>query len=160
METGFLRYAYRPFDNRWLYWEAETKLLDRKRTEYKPHVFEGNLWLVTQQKPRREWSPPQVISRMGCYDLMDRNASCFPESLLDDGLGLGPRRKAIWAPEPVGLPRIATSNGWGLGVEDLFHHVLAVLHDPAYREANAGALTDGVAAHPGPRLARRRGRGG
>ena len=25
-------------------------------------------------------------------------------------------------------------------VEDLFHHVLAVLHDPAYREANAGAL--------------------
>ena len=27
-----------------------------------------------------------------------------------------------------------------LGVEDLFHHVLAVLHHPAYREANAGAL--------------------
>ena len=25
-------------------------------------------------------------------------------------------------------------------VEDLFHHVLAVLHDPAYRQANAGAL--------------------
>ena len=28
----------------------------------------------------------------------------------------------------------------GADVEDLFHHVLAVLHDPAYREANAGAL--------------------
>ena len=28
----------------------------------------------------------------------------------------------------------------GLGVEDLFHYVLATLHDPAYREANAGAL--------------------
>ena len=25
-------------------------------------------------------------------------------------------------------------------MEDLFHHVLTVLHDPAYREANAGAL--------------------
>ena len=25
-------------------------------------------------------------------------------------------------------------------MEDLFHHALAVLHDPAYREANAGAL--------------------
>ena len=25
-------------------------------------------------------------------------------------------------------------------MEDLFHHVLAVLHDPGYREANAGAL--------------------
>ena len=27
-----------------------------------------------------------------------------------------------------------------LGVEDLFHHVLATLHDPAYREDNVGAL--------------------
>ena len=43
----------------------------------------------------------------------------------------------------------------GLGVEDLFHHALAVLHDPAYREANAGALADGVAPHPPARLARR-----
>ncbi len=28
----------------------------------------------------------------------------------------------------------------GLGVEELFYHVLAVLHDPVYREENAGAL--------------------
>ena len=28
----------------------------------------------------------------------------------------------------------------GLSVEDLFHHVLATLHDPAYRKANTGAL--------------------
>ncbi len=27
-EAGFVRYAYRPFDDRWLYWEGETKLLD------------------------------------------------------------------------------------------------------------------------------------
>ena len=32
------------------------------------------------------------------------------------------------------------SNALELGVEDLFYHVLTVLHDPAYREANAGAL--------------------
>ena len=28
----------------------------------------------------------------------------------------------------------------GASVENLFHHVLAVLHDPSYREANTGAL--------------------
>ncbi len=28
----------------------------------------------------------------------------------------------------------------GKSVEDLFHHVLSVLHDPSYRDANAGAL--------------------
>ena len=44
-EASFIRFAYRPFDTRWLYWEGETKLLDEKRAEYKPHVFEGNIWL-------------------------------------------------------------------------------------------------------------------
>ena len=40
-EAGFIRFAYRPFDNRWLYWEKDTKLLDEKRADYRPHVFEG-----------------------------------------------------------------------------------------------------------------------
>ena len=44
----------------------------------------------------------------------------------------------------------------GLGVEDLFHHALAVVHDPAYREANAGALRMEWPPHPAARLARRR----
>ena len=57
-ERGFLkknivRYCYRPFDVRWLYWEPETKLLDEKRKEYFLHVFDGNPWMVAQQKPRR-----------------------------------------------------------------------------------------------------------
>ena len=30
-EAGFVKFAYRPFDTRWLYWEAETKLLNDKR---------------------------------------------------------------------------------------------------------------------------------
>ncbi len=136
-ESGFVRYAYRPCDTRWLYWEADTKLLDEKRAEYMPHVFEGNLWLVTQQKPRREWSPPQVISHVGCLDLMDRGATCVPAWLREDTLGTDPsdtRRPNLSPAARRYLERL------GLGVKDLFHHVLAVLHDPAYREANAGAL--------------------
>ena len=35
-------------------------------------------------------------------------------------------------------------------MEDLFHHVLAVLHDPAYRQANAGALRMGWPRIPLP----------
>ena len=133
----FFRYAYRPFDNRWLYWETRGKLVDRPRPEYKPHVFRGNLWLVTQQKPRREWSPPQVISHVGCLDLIDRGATCIPAWLRDDSItnGNGNSRSPNLS--------IAAQNyltGLGASVEDLFHHVLAVLHDPAYRKANAGAL--------------------
>ena len=29
---GFIRFAYRPFDTRWLYWEKDTKLLDEKES--------------------------------------------------------------------------------------------------------------------------------
>ena len=137
-KSGIVRYAYRPLDNRWLYWEVETKLLDEKRADYKPHVFEGNLCLVAQQKPRREWSPPQVISPIGCLDLMDRGATCFPVWRRDEGLALdgggAQRRPNLSAAAQRYLDRL------GLGVEDLFHYALAVLHGPAYREANAGAL--------------------
>ena len=137
-EAGFIPYAYRPFDARWLYWEADGSLLDRPRSEYRPHMIEGNLWLVSQQKPRREWSPPQIISPMGCLDLMDRGATCISAWLRDEGLGI----------EGDGIQRRPNLSGAaqhylesiGADVEDLFHHILTVLHDPAYREANAGAL--------------------
>ena len=138
IDTGFVRFAYRPFDNRWLYWESETKLLDEKRADYKSHVFAENMWLVTQQKPRREWSPPQAISHIGCLDLMDRGATCFPTYLRYDN-------KETNSNFIQHRPNLTIEAGnylrhLGASVEDLFHHVLATLHDPAYREANAGAL--------------------
>ncbi|MYK92036.1 MAG: N-6 DNA methylase, partial [Synechococcus sp. SB0669_bin_8] len=142
----FSYYAFRPFDNRWLYWEMREKLVDRPRPEYKPHVFEGNLWLVTQQKPRREWSPPQVISHVGCLDLMDRGATCIPMWLREEG---------ITNPNGSAHPNLSIAaqkylTALGISVEDLFHHVLAVLHDPAYRQANAGALRMGWPRIPLP----------
>ena len=135
-EPGFIRYAYRPFDTRWLYWEPRGKLVDRPRPDYKPHVFEGNQWLVTQQKPRREWSPPQIISYTGCLDLMDRGATCIPIWLRDDGLegGQDRRRPNLSQDAQSYLDRL------GANVEDLFYYTLAVLHNPAYSKANAGPL--------------------
>ena len=135
---GFVRCTFRPFDVRWLYWEANSGLLARPSPQFRRHVFGQNQWLVTQQKPRREWSPPQVISSMGCLDLMDRSATCFPQWLREDGLPLDgdalQRRPNLTHAAQSYLDKL------GLGVEDLFYHTLAVLHDPAYREANAGAL--------------------
>ena len=137
-DAGFYHYAHRPFDDRWLYWEAETKLLDEKRSHYKPHVFKGNLWLATPQKQRREWSPPPVVSNMGDINQMDGSTSYVPAYLRDDGLGTD----VTGAQRRPNLSAAAESYLHSLGatVEDLFHHVIAVLHDPAYREANAGAL--------------------
>ncbi len=138
-EAGFIRHAYRPFDNRWLYWEADTKLLDEKRTDYRPHVFEGNLWLSAARHLRKAAVEPQAYAtaHMGSLHLIERGANLFPVWLLDDDLGGngdGARRANMSEAAHCYLKRL------GLGVEDLFHHALAVLHDPAYREANAGAL--------------------
>ena len=136
---GFVRHAYRPFDTRWLYWEEETKLLDEKRAEYKPHVFDGNLWLGSNKREIDEkFSHGSSTNHLGNWKLGNWGIHFSPAWLREDGLGLGgdgtQRRPNLSPAAQRYLERL------GLGVDDLFHHVLAVLHDPAYREANAGAL--------------------
>ena len=139
-EPGFVRYAYRPFDNRWLYWEAETKLLREKSPRYPQHVFDGNPWLSAVPRLRRDSTEAQttVTHYLASLHLNEWSASMFPAYLRDEGLGLGAdaagRRPNLSDAAQRYLDRL------GLGVEDLFHHALATLHDPAYREANSGAL--------------------
>ena len=137
-EPGFIRYAYRPFDNRWLYWEAETKLLDEKRADCKPHVFKGNQWLVLQNKARPDLSPPLAISEIGDLNQMNSGVYCVPACLRASGLGLG--SDGGQCSPNLSLAAQRYLERLGADVEELFHHVLAVLHDTTYREANADAL--------------------
>ena len=139
-KSGFVRHAYRPFDNRWLYWEGDISLLDRPRADYRPHVFEGNLWLSEVPRLRRDAIEPQAVvtSHLASLHLIEWGASMFPAWLRNDGLGVdgnGIQRRPNLSPAAQRY-----LDGLGMDVEDLFHHVLATLHDPAYREANAGAL--------------------
>ncbi|MYC34998.1 MAG: N-6 DNA methylase [Chloroflexi bacterium] len=139
-ESGFVRYAYRPFDNRWLYWDAGTKLLDEKRAEYMPHVLEGNLWLSAVPRLRRDSAESQsaFTTHLASLHLNEWGASMFPMWLRDNSLTLGgdgAQRSPNLSPAAQNyLDRL------GLSVDDLFHHVIAVLHNPQYRAANAGAL--------------------
>jgi len=146
-----IRYCYRPFDVRWLYWEPETNLLDRKREDYAAQVTAANAWLVTQQKPRRDWSRPQIVRSLGCLDLMDRSATCIPyylfaanhgttgQSTLDlslDKLADGAAR--------INLAQMARDYMGHLPLDQhaasLFGHSLAVLHAPKYALENEGGL--------------------
>ena len=137
-ETGFVRYAYRPFDSRWLYWEVDTKMLDEKRSEYKPHVFEGNLWLILQNKARPDLSPPLVSSNFGDLNQMNSGIYCVPACLLASGLGLDSNGSQCSPNLSLAAQHYLERLGGGL--DDLFHHVLAVLHNPTYQKANADAL--------------------
>ena len=148
-ESGFIRFAYRPFDNRWLYWESDTKLLDEKRADYRPHVFDGNMWLSAAQHLRKGAEQPQTwfTRHIGTRHLIERGALMFPAWLRDEGHGDG-----------TGAGRHANLSGKAqryldrleLGVEDLFYHVISVVHDPSYRATNAGALRMGWPRIPLP----------
>ena len=147
-KSGFVRHAYRPFDNRWLYWEADTKLLDEKRADYRPHVFEGNLWIGSSKREIQAdfthgtWAPDLTNWKYGFW-----GAHLFPAWLLGDGLGSNldrERRTNLTVTAQRYLDRLC------LGVEDLFYHVLAVMHDPSYRKDNAGAFRMGWPRIPLP----------
>ena len=139
LEHGFLRYVYRPYDIRWLYWEGDSGLLDRPRAAYKSHVLDGNLWLEAREKEAREDFSRGTFCRHLADNFGNGLSSFFPLWLHNDGLV---HDMADGFQRSPNLSTAAESylDRLGLGVEDLFHHVIAVLHDPAYREANSGAL--------------------
>ena len=166
-EGGFVRFAYRPFDTRWLYWEADS-LLDRPRPDYRPHVFEGNLWIEARERESREDFSRGTLVRFLADNFGNGLSSYFPAWLQDNAWRTdtdGERRPNLSGAAHLYLDRL------GASVEDLFHHVLATLHDPAYRAANVGALRmgwpriplsgwpDGTADSATERLARSAARG-
>jgi len=140
------RYTYRPFDLRWIYWEPETKLLDEKRTEALPEVFNGNRFLEARQ---------QESGTVFCRGSI---TSSLPDNF---GNGLStffPFNRSVWGLDggrefgQVHIPNIGI--GWeylyrvyprefiddGDGHTHLHLHVLATLHTPRYRHENSGAL--------------------
>jgi len=134
-------FSYRPFDIRWLYWEPETKLLDEKRAEYFPHVFDGNIWLSAVQQNRKSFDPPLVSPKLSCRHMIERGANMFPlllksnHSLLHDHETGGPQPN---------LSEAATRYLDGVAAEpvDLFHHVLATLYAPSFAIENASGLSN------------------
>jgi hypothetical protein len=137
---------YRPFDMRWLYWEPETKLLDEKRAEYVTNINPSNIWLAAVQQNRKEFDPPISTAIHNSRHVIERGANMFPLLVHRTGKQAKLFGGDSSAPKP-NLSEQAMAYLQGLGFADLntaaehlFYHILAVLHAPAYREENAGAL--------------------
>ena len=148
VESGFCRITYRPFDTRWLYWDADTKLLDEKRAEYRPHIGQENLWLTASQHVRKDASEPQAVftSHLGSHHLIERGSNLFPAYL---------RQEAELGAEAGLRPNLSVAaqrylKRTGANVEDLFHFALATLHDARYSAANADGLRLGWPRIPLP----------
>jgi len=163
-ETQFVRYAYRPLDVRWLFWEGTTKLLHRPSPELFRQFVPGSLFLVCQPKTRGVWSPPQVITALGSLDLMDRGASFLPLEVQPTGSDdqiTAEAQADLFAPAKPSGPQPNLTNfareylaRLKCGAEDFFFHIVAVLHAPLYREENAGALRQDWPRVPLPKTAK------
>ena len=150
VESGFVRDTYRPFDVRWLYWENDRRLLTAPSPDYWQHLIPDNIWLSSAKHLRKNPTEPQacVSKHAASFHLIERGAAMFPLYLRDEQFGEevnGVRRR----PNLSELAR-AYIESMNAEPEDLFHHVLATLHDPAYREANAGGLRMGWPRIPLP----------
>lgn len=139
---GFLpdrvvNYYYRPFDRRWLYCEPEAGLLDGKYEDHLAAVREGNQFLFATGKVREGPAEPALV----VHDLTDLNC-------LEMGARGFPLYRRADEPPPPGAPRPPNLSPRAMEYltqlhakpEDLFYHVLAILHAPAYRAENSAAL--------------------
>jgi hypothetical protein len=162
IERGFepeniVRFFYRPMDVRWLYWERETDLLDRERSSYYPHVFQGNNWISAAQSHRKGYDPPLTTTACATLHVIERGAHLFPMSL-DPQAGGGDLFSQPSADGTGGEPIPNLSDAAeryldtvGGTVETLFYHTIATLHAPTYRQENEGALRQDWPRVPLPR---------
>jgi hypothetical protein len=153
LPSNFVRFTYRPFDDRWLYWEPEGKLLDRKREDYFPQVFEGNIALTSAAAIRKgEVDGPLPIVHLGCIHIIERTANIFPllhkasgemesgriESNINHELLI--RLCELRGEQAVEEDGFTQSRSSQIVSEKLFYHMIAVLWSPAYREDNEASL--------------------
>lgn len=130
LPDNVIRYAYRPFDVRWLYWEPKTKLLDEKWSEYLPHVAPENVWMEARQRNPQETFDRGLVATSFADQIGNGMSAWFGLKVHGDG-------------EPrVNLSKIAMEYVGQQGTEESspYYHGLAMMHAPAYRIENGGAL--------------------
>jgi len=138
---NIVRYCYRPFDDRWIYWEPEGYLLDRNRVEYFPHVSVGNVWIEARQKQPMDRFDRGFVTHVLADNFGNGLSSFFPLRLNTEAVATtlldstGEGHVSNISPAAAGYLGDA-----GVGDRDLVHHVAAVLRSPGYAKENAGAL--------------------
>ena len=132
----FVRYCYRPFDFRWIYWEQEHGLLGRRSPDYFANLQPGNPCIEARQKqPMADFDRGYVTSIVA-DNFGNGFSNFFPLMLHKQGdlLGGAVSHPNLSAQAEEYLASIGASH------ELLFFHAVAILHSPAYRAENQGAL--------------------
>lgn len=132
-------YLYRPFDQRFLYWESSTNLIDRKRDDY-IGSYVRRPTILTSQANRKAYDAPAVTTRLASLHVVERGTAAFPCGYLRQDRGLFHAHDQS-SGEDAGETNLAKN--FPLATDSPtapFFHALAIMHTPRYRLENAGAL--------------------
>ena len=138
---NIVRYCYRAFDYRWIYYEQETNLLQRRSPDYFPHVHSSNMWIEARRREATDEFSRGTLVRALADNFGNGFSNFFPLYLYQEpepGNMFG-RQVAGFVPNLSDRAQ-AYLDDIGADEKALFYHTLAVLHATAYREENAGAL--------------------
>lgn len=151
MRSNFVRFSYRPLDDRWLYWEPSTKLLDRNRPDYFPQVWPDNIAFTAAAAIRKgEVEGPVPLVHLGCIHLIERTANVF--TLFSRGTMDGQATRPCIADKVLEQACNAQTkptferDGHTFtkaairAAESIFFHTIGLLWSPAYRKENEAAL--------------------
>ncbi len=133
---NFVRYTYRPFDIRWLYWEPDEKLLDEKRADYWAAFQRETVQFVIPKAQRKTFSPPFIASQLGDLNSMDGGASFMPLELRSAHGEAGGGATDLNLTESSRLLLQKMS----LDPSTIMLHALAILHSGEYRSENKSAM--------------------
>ncbi|MFZ1009046.1 MAG: type ISP restriction/modification enzyme [Candidatus Sulfotelmatobacter sp.] len=78
-----LRYCYRPFDLRWVYWEPETSLLRRKVEPYVEQLIGATAWIEARQKESGDVFCRGTVTQCLADNFGNGLSSFFPAIALD-----------------------------------------------------------------------------
>jgi len=151
--TQLVPLAYRPFDDRRVYWIGRTKLLNEKREDFFKQVWRGNLFLSASQIGRKGGiNTPTIVDKFGDLHLQDPWSQFFPLSIRINGQLGGQRVEPNIDPKTLetlcGCYRVRayekdrhtwTSRALEIA-KNVFFHALAITWSPAYRRENEAAL--------------------
>jgi hypothetical protein len=150
IETQFVKYFYRPFDVRWIYWEKETKLLGEKSPLFFPETTYENEWIESRQKLSDNTFDRGMYTKSLADNLGNGFSSFFAirvkTTALEESDGEGWR----WNLSDLAREYLVSLDA---PLDSLFFHALATLHAPAYRAENAGALRQDWPRVPLPKSA-------
>jgi len=130
-----LRYAYRPFDMRWLYWDPATSLLDRAREEFVRLKAPNELAIIFPRQNRVTVGGPLVSFELIDLNMADGGATAFPANLVSEDHLTGAEVYRNATPELATFLDDRESS-----MLDLSLHIVAVMHSPAYLTENRDAL--------------------